>query len=114
MRPSDAGGDAGARSGYGDGRCTEQEFREGNEAIEISTSLAVEGPGAVSAWVDLHQEMLDGIWADCVERFCPIAKRITDECLANFATDDDAGPAAFGPSCYPLPAECEALLADAA
>jgi len=98
-------------SGYGDGVCTELEFREGLDVIEISRRVAGEGPAAVGAFIDQRRADYDGIWADCVERFCPIAKEITDECLAQFEDESDAG-VAHGPSCYPLPEECVAILAD--
>lgn len=113
--PSHAGGDAavdaGSPSPYGDGTCTEAEFQEGLGVIETSRNLAAEGPNAVSAFIDHRREEFDGLWADCVERFCPVAKQITDECLANFAGEADAG-VEHGPSCYPLPEECVAILAE--
>ena len=107
-------GDAGdaAASGYGDGVCTEQEFLEGNEAIEISTSLAAGGPGLVSAWVDRNQMKLDGIWEDCFPRLCPVVAQVYAECAANFVNpdhDEDAGPPPGNP-CGVAPPECDPYL----
>jgi hypothetical protein len=107
----DAGADA-ADSGYGDGVCTEREFMQGTEAIEISTELAAGGPGLVSAFFDRNRAMLDGIWADCMARLCPVVARIFAECASNFddpSHDDDAGLPPGNP-CGAAPAECDPYL----
>ena len=103
----DTGVDAAA---YGDGVRTEDEFEFGLEAIEKSRGLARSGPNAVTVYIDMHRMRLDGIWEDCVDRFCPIAIQITNDCLVQFTSadagvDDDAG-AGWLPSCYDLPADC--------
>ena len=107
----DASADA-ADSGYGDGVCTEREFMQGTEAIEISTELAAGGPGLVSAFFDRNRVMLDGIWADCIARLCPVVAQIFAECASNFDDpnhDDDAGLPPGNP-CGAAPPECDPYL----
>jgi hypothetical protein len=111
----DAGPDAGADaadSGYGDGVCTEREFMQGNEAIEISMGLAAGGPGLVSAYFDRNRAMLDGIWEDCMARLCPVVAAIFAECASNFVDpdhDDDGGLPPGNP-CGAAPPECDPYL----
>ncbi len=108
----DVAGDAGADSGYGDGVCTEREFMQGNEAIEISTGLAAGGPGLVSAYFDRNRAMLDGIWADCMARLCPVVAQIFAECASNFVDPDHDADAGLPPGnpCGVAPPECDPYL----
>lgn len=103
----DAAVDA-AGAHYGDGVCTEREFMQGNEAIQITTDLAAGGPNLVAAYVADHREMLDGIWEDCKARLCPVVSRIHEQCASNFVdpSDDDAGLSVGNP-CGAAPAECD-------
>lgn len=113
--PTD-GGSQRDESGYGDGVCTTQEFAEGNEAIDIVADLSRAGLGLAQGYLADHAEMLDGIWADCTEEFCPVVHQAYLDCASKYVDldagaddDEDAGPPPSNP-CFPAPAECDAFL----